>query len=226
AGLTCEKLGLADSSNRAPLKVPGVVSARLSAMVLDSALTMVSLNQPSWLIAIGRLLSQDDVDVLALAALGIGAFGHLVAELVGHGLEPLPRRVAALGHLVAGGPGPAARPDLDALTAHVLAERLTTIGVPRHGYTASDQGLKGQRGRALDSQYSSCAICCGDCSGVAWNSSMCSIDPSPPWAAAWTDCHCRSVKIGSGFPVPLNTRLCPVGRKPPESYSVGGTPTT
>src|SRR5690606_21180409 len=28
------------------------------------------------------------------------------------------------------------------------------------------------------------------------------------------------------FPVPLNTRLCPVGRKPPESYSVGGTPIT
>src|SRR5690606_10708991 len=125
--------------DRAPLKVPGVASARLSAMVLDSALTMVSLNQPSWLIAIGRLLSQDDVDVLALAALGIGAFGHLVAELVGHGLEPLPRRVAALGHLVAGSPGPASRPDLDALRPHVLAESDPGFGVPRHDETASYQ---------------------------------------------------------------------------------------
>src|SRR5690606_11577205 len=31
---------------------------------------------------------------------------------------------------------------------------------------------------------------------------------------------------GSGLPVPLNTSEGPVGRKPPESYSVGGTPTT
>src|SRR5690606_27319898 len=124
-------------SNRAPLKAPGVVSARLSAMVLDSALTMVSLNQPSWLIAIGRLLSQDDVDVLVLAALGVGAFGHLLAELVGSGLEPLFRLLDGLGLLVSGGPGPAARPELDDLTAHVLAERLPTVGVPRHGYTAS-----------------------------------------------------------------------------------------